>query len=214
MTGASDGSMCARRSGICSGAQAYRCSSDSRRLPGQFEAKSMLAAMVRAVECLAALKELVTPICGYFFCLGQQRVFLLGAHGFEIARKRYVLLELIERSDAHHLCRNRLAQAVTVTILNRESRFAGQRALRISSSQALHANDADVLLQARRNHLVLKTAILRVHDVDGHLRGVPLVRLGKHLEVNPGIFVAREPDVAHISGLVRFEGGFDAPLLE
>ena len=124
------------------------------------------------------------------------------------------MLELIERPDAHHLCRNRLAQAVTVAILNRESGFAGQRALRISSSQAFHADDTDILLEAHGNHLVLKTAILRVHDVDGHLRGVPVVRFGKHLEVNPRIFVAGEPNETHLSIFLCLERSLDTTLLE
>ena len=53
-----------------------------------------------------------------------------------------------------------------------------------------------------------------VHDVDGHLRRVPVEGLGEHLEMNAWVFVAGETDVADLAFFPSFESGLHTALLK
>src|SRR5207237_5701230 len=84
----------------------------------------------------------------------------------------------------------------------------------MSTRQPFHADYADILLEALWNHFAQETAILRVHHVDGHLRGIPGVRLCQHLQVNARLFVTCEADESDFSGLARFERSLDSAFFE
>ena len=75
----------------------------------------------------------------------------------------------------------------------------------VGVAEGFHGEDADALLECDRHDLFGEGAEVCVHDVDGHLNGVEvevvLLRGFEHAEMDGGILVAGEADVADLSGL-------------
>ena len=80
-------------------------------------------------------------------------------------------------------------------------------------AEGLHGEDADALFEGDGDDFFGEGAEVGVHDVDGHLDGVEVeaVFLGglEHAEVDGGVLVAGEADVADLAGLFGEDGGFD-----
>ncbi len=78
----------------------------------------------------------------------------------------------------------------------------------IRIAEGLHGEDADALFDCDGHDVLAEGTEVGVHDVDGHLDGVEVeaVLLGyfEHAEMDDGVFVAGEADVAD---LARFFGG-------
>jgi hypothetical protein len=74
---------------------------------------------------------------------------------------------------------------------------------------ALHAEHADLLLHQLGHNHPFKAAVMGVHDVERHLRRVEHepVCAGhlQHVQVDAGIFMAGEADIAKLPRLPRFE---------
>ncbi len=79
-------------------------------------------------------------------------------------------------------------------------------------AEGLHGKDSDALLEGDGDDFVGEGAEVGVHDVDGHLDGVEVdaVLMGHvdHAEVDDGVLVAGESDVAEFAGLLGGESGF------
>ena len=79
-------------------------------------------------------------------------------------------------------------------------------------AEGLHGEDADALLESDGDDVVGEGAEVGVHNVDGHLYGVEvdavLVGHVDHAEVDDGVFVTGEADVAEFACLLGGESGF------
>ena len=67
----------------------------------------MLFTVMRTVEELRGLEQLMTPIARHFPEPPRHGIHLGLRHGLEAPRERDVLLQLGHRRDAHHLGRHR-----------------------------------------------------------------------------------------------------------
>jgi len=83
-----------------------------------------------------------------------------------------------------------------------------------SEGEGLHGEDADTFGVGDGDDLVLEGAEVGVHDVDGHLQGVEvealLFGIVDHVQVDGGVLVAGESDVADLAGFAGGDGGFHA----
>ena len=74
---------------------------------------------------------------------------------------------------------------------------------------ALHAEHADLLLHQFRHDHPLKAAVMSVHHVERHLRGVKhepvCARHFQHVQVDAGILMAGEADITNLPRLPRFD---------
>ena len=84
-------------------------------------------------------------------------------------------------------------------------------------AEGLHREDADSLLEGDGHDLMREGAEVGVHDVDRHLHGVEVevVLLGdfEHAEVDGGVFVAGEADVANLAGFAGGDGCVDGAVV-
>ena len=78
-------------------------------------------------------------------------------------------------------------------------------------AEGFHGEDTDALLVGDGDDLFEEGTEMGVHDVDGHLHGVEvevvLFRDIEHAEVDCGIFVAGEADVANLARVAGGDGG-------
>ena len=82
-------------------------------------------------------------------------------------------------------------------------------------AEGLHGEDADALLERDGDDFAGEGAEVGVHDVDGHLDGVEVeaVLLGgfEHAQVDGGVFVAGEADVADLPACLAATAASMAP---
>src|SRR6185437_9781325 len=144
-------------------------------------------------------------VAGDFLDLVSQLVQLLLAKRFEVASDTQVLLEYVHRVDAANEAGDVLAEGITAGFLG-STHFRGDETalVTVSAAKSLHADNADAEFIRLRHHEALKTAIVVVADVDGHLHGVPLMAL-EHRQMNVWVFVAGEADEANLAGLLSLE---------
>jgi hypothetical protein len=86
-----------------------------------------------------------------------------------------------------------------------------------AASEALHAENCDVLTESLWRNKLSKATEVRVEDVDRHLDRIKMEPVMlcdlQHVEVNMGIFVACEADESHLSCSLGFEDGFHGATL-
>ena len=85
-------------------------------------------------------------------------------------------------------------------------------------AKGFHGEDAGAGFLGDGNDFLGEGAEVGVHDVDGHLDGVEVeVVLGggfEHAEVDGGVLVAGEADVADLAGLAGGDGGVEGSVVE
>src|SRR5205085_9552400 len=86
-----------------------------------------------------------------------------------------------------------------------------------ASAKRFHAENAEILLQSRREHLLSEAAEMSIHNVvrehDGvELKAVVMSNL-QHAEVNRRVFVPGKPDIPQLARLLRIEEGVDGSVI-
>src|SRR5947208_8188789 len=145
--------------------------------------------------------------------LGQEGPHRLGRQRPEGPRGMERLLEALHRVAARdHDARRQVHRVMQA--LDRADGLAGRD---LAIPEGLHPEDSDPLLHEDRQDLLLEALEVRVHHVQRHLDRVepePVLR-GRleHPEVNRGVLVSRETDIADPPRIPRLEGGLDRPAL-
>ena len=73
------------------------------------------------------------------------------------------------------------AQRIAKAFLGRQVRIGGNNTG--TPSQRFHAHDTHIFSPAHRHDLMLEASLVSVHNIDRHLRGIPVIRLAQHLQV-------------------------------
>ncbi len=129
------------------------------------------------------------------------------AHGTKCPRRLECLVEDLHAVDPCDHDGRRLVQGIMQALDGRHDAGPENDAI----TQALHPQDTNALFDQFGDNQIREAAVVRVHDVDGHLHGRELETMFagdfEHMQMDLGIFMSCEADVPEFAGLLGLDKG-------